>query len=75
MNPFAFHLLNDFVWNVEIRVNILNVVVVFKFLVYVMLLSPSLQQMAHADTAYSSLDTSTWGGDNTTIEYEYDANG
>ena len=45
-------------------------------LAYTMLISPiGIQSLAQADTAYSQISTLTWGQDNTTIEYAYDANG
>ena len=45
------------------------------FLAYVMLLGPSLQQMAHAEMQYAYLNTDSWGQSNRTIEYTYDTNG
>jgi hypothetical protein len=45
-------------------------------LAYTMLISPScLEQFVQADIQYANLSTSTWGEDNTTIEYGYDDNG
>jgi RHS repeat-associated protein len=45
-------------------------------LAFMFILGPNeFNTLARADELYSNLDTSDWGIDGTTIEYEYDANG